>query len=98
MSSVTIVETEGQEMVFELDAMYAMLPTKQSCTVPHDMFNCDIDETNGLLKVNPMYKTSVDGIFAVGDTMTPFRTVANAIASGNMAGAIANMELSQSEF
>ena len=98
MSSVT-VGGEGNSQIIELDAMYAMLPTKQSCTVPHDMFGCDVDETNGLLKVNPMsYKTNVEGIFAVGDTMTPFRTVANAVASGNMAGAIANMELSQAEF
>ena len=45
-----------------------------------------------------MQKTSVANIYACGDNSIMMRSVANAVASGNIAGAIANGELVQEQF
>lgn len=46
----------------------------------------------GFIKVDDMMHTSVDGIYAAGDCMTMMRAVANAVATGNKAGAIINRD------
>ncbi len=47
----------------------------------------------GYPMVDPFQKTTVDHAFACGDNTTMFRLIANAVAAGNKAGAVANMEL-----
>jgi thioredoxin reductase len=45
-----------------------------------------------------MQKTTVEGVFACGDNSSMVRSVANAVATGSMAGAMINMELSKEGF
>lgn len=47
----------------------------------------------GLLQVDMMQRTTVSGLYAAGDVASPLRSVANAVAQGNMAGAAINMDL-----
>jgi thioredoxin reductase len=43
--------------------------------------------------VDDFQKTSVPGIYAVGDATTPMRSVSSAVAAGTLAGAMLNREL-----
>lgn len=45
-----------------------------------------------------MHKTTINGVFACGDNSSGLRSVANAVSSGNMVGAIVNMELCNEQF
>lgn len=80
----------------DFEATYASIPFKQHLDIP-ELLGCEIDE-NGYIHVDMMNKTTVEGVFACGDSTTRMRSVANAIASGNVAGAVINMELSHADF
>lgn len=90
-----------QKIIFEngkevpLQALYAKIPFEQNINV--DDLGCVITE-QGFIKVDIMQKTTVSGLFACGDTVTMMRSVANAVAQGNFAGAMVNKELSDDEF
>jgi thioredoxin reductase len=45
-----------------------------------------------------MQKTSVNNVFACGDNSSMMRAVANAVATGNMTGAVVNRELASESF
>lgn len=77
-------------------ATYAALPFKQHSDIP-ELLRCELNE-QGYLQVDMMNKTTVDGVFACGDNCSRMRSVANSVASGNMVGAIINMELSNENF
>jgi thioredoxin reductase len=47
----------------------------------------------GHMLVDDFQKTSVPGIYAVGDATTPMRSVSSAVAAGTLAGAMLNREL-----
>jgi len=79
-----------------LDALYAGVPFTQSSTIPESL-GCRLTES-GHIEVDAMQKTTEPGIYACGDCTTPLRSVASAVAAGNFAGAVANMELSQAQF
>jgi len=81
---------------FELKAIYARPHFEQHCQIPQ-MLGCDMDE-QGYIKVDAMQNTSVEGVFACGDCTTPFRSVANAVAGGNIAGAILNKKMIETTF
>ena len=85
---------DGSSEYFE--ATYAALPSKQHCDIP-ELLGCELNE-QGYIHVDMMGKTTVEGIFACGDNTTRMRSVANAVASGNVAGAVINMELSNQQF
>lgn len=74
-----------------IKAMYAGLPFVQHCNIPKSL-GCTIND-HGYIEVSTLFKTSVEGIYACGDNCGRMRSVANAVYSGNVAGAIANMEL-----
>ncbi len=74
-----------------LAALYASLPFRQHSDIPAKL-GCALDES-GYLVVDPFQKTTVDHVFACGDNTTMFRSIANAVAAGNKAGAVVNMEL-----
>ncbi|MEE9361385.1 MAG: NAD(P)/FAD-dependent oxidoreductase [Cellulophaga sp.] len=78
------------------EATYAALPFKQHSDIP-ELLGCELNE-QGYLQVDMMSKTTVEGVFACGDNTTRIRSVANAVASGNMVGAVINMELSNEQF
>lgn len=89
-----IVFKNGQEVV--LQALYAKIPFEQNINVSDDL-GCELTE-QGFIKVDMMQKTTVSGVFACGDNVTMMRSVANAVAQGNFAGAVVNKELSHEEF
>ena len=43
-------------------------------------------------------KTNIDGVFACGDNTGMMRSIANAVYTGNLTGAMVNKELSDEEF
>jgi len=84
----------GERLPFS--AIYAPLPFEQSSTIAVEL-GCELTE-QGFIQTDHFQKTSVPGVFACGDNCVPMRSVAQAVASGNVAGAMANMELSQESF
>lgn len=101
---VKVVHSSGQleKLVFadgseeEIDALYARLPFVQHCPIPEEM-GCKLT-AHGYIEVNEMKKTSLPGVYAVGDATYPMRSVANAVSSGNFAGAAINRELAAEQF
>jgi len=80
-----------------LKALYAALPFELNCKSLMETLGCTVTE-QGYLAVNDMQKTNVPGIFGCGDSTTMFRSVANAVRGGHVAGAVVNMELCSAEF
>lgn len=78
------------------DAMYAAVPFEQSCNIPTSM-GCEQIE-HGYIKCDDLQRTSIDGVFVCGDLASPMRSLAHAIAAGNMAGAAVNAELTLETF
>jgi thioredoxin reductase len=79
-----------------LDALYARVPFEQHSGIPA-MLGCAFDQ-QGYIQIDHAQKTSVPNVFACGDNCSPMRSVANAVAGGNLAGAMANMELAKVDF
>ncbi len=78
------------------DAVYAAIPSEQHCDIPAAL-GCELTET-GHIKTDQAHKTSVDGVYACGDNAGLMRSVAYAVAAGNLAGAMVNNELTQESF
>ncbi|PJJ67847.1 NAD(P)/FAD-dependent oxidoreductase [Chryseobacterium geocarposphaerae] len=83
----------GKEV--SLKALYAKIGFEQNINT--EDLGIELNE-NGFIKVDMMQKTNVPGVFACGDNVTMMRSVANAVAQGNFAGAVVNKELSEEEF
>jgi thioredoxin reductase len=79
-----------------LVALYAKLPFVQHCEIPKQL-GCELTD-QGHVKVDFLQKASVPGVFACGDNASAMRAVANAVATGNMAGAALNRELAEERF
>ncbi|MDW3647139.1 MAG: NAD(P)/FAD-dependent oxidoreductase [Bacteroidia bacterium] len=88
-----VLFADGTRQTF--DAVYASIPFRQSKLV--EILGCELTE-HGHIKVNEFQESSVEGIFACGDNSTPLRSVAQAVASGNFAGAYLNKVLVETEF
>ncbi|MEQ8244465.1 NAD(P)/FAD-dependent oxidoreductase [Fulvivirga sp.] len=80
----------------EFQAIYAGLPFEQHSQIPADL-GCEITEA-GFVKVDIMQKTTIEGVYACGDNSSGMRSVANAVAAGNVAGAVVNKELVDEKF
>jgi thioredoxin reductase len=89
-----VLFVDGSKMAFE--GIYAALPFTQHCSIPAAL-GCEITEM-GYIKVDNFQKTNIEGVFACGDNSTMMRAVAGAVSTGNMAGAMANGELSAAQF
>ena len=63
----------------------------------HTLLGCEINPA-GLVHVDGFQKTSVPDVFAAGDVSTGMRSVAEAVATGNKAGAVINKELVEEDF
>lgn len=81
---------------FPLSAIYSGPTTEQHCPIP-EMLGCELTE-QGLIKVDMLQKTTVENVFACGDSVSPLRSVAYAVATGNMAGAAANNQMVEEAF
>lgn len=88
-----VLFADGTRQTF--DAVYASIPFRQSKLV--EILGCELTE-HGHIKVNEFQESSVEGIFACGDNSTPLRSVSQAVASGNFAGAYLNKVLVETEF
>lgn len=88
-----IIFKNGKEV--SLKALYAKVGFEQNIKV--EDLGIELNE-NGFIKVDMMQKTNIPGVFACGDNVTMMRSVANAVAQGNFAGAVVNKELSEEEF
>ncbi len=78
------------------DVLYAAIPFKQHSNIAESL-GCELTES-GHLKVDPFQKTNVPGIFACGDNSTAMRSVSNAVATGGIARAMVNNELTMEMF
>lgn len=74
-----------------LNALFARIAFKQHCDLPTQL-GCELNEM-GYIKTDDFKRTNISGIYAAGDNTTPFRSVAFAVAAGNLAGAVLNKEL-----
>lgn len=79
-----------------LDALYAHVWFEQHSEIPASL-GCEFTE-QGFIKVDAGQHTTVPGVLACGDNSSMMRSVANAVASGNLAGAMVNRELTQESF
>ncbi|GEO05643.1 thioredoxin reductase [Adhaeribacter aerolatus] len=91
-----------QHLVFQdkskmaMRAVYARLPFKLHSDIPVAL-GCELTE-QGYIKVDILQRTTIPGVAACGDHTILMRSVANAVASGAMAGAGINKELIEEEF
>lgn len=79
-----------------ITALYARLGFTQHCDIPEDL-GCEMTE-QGHIKADMLMKSSVAGVYACGDNITPMRSIANAAYNGSVAGAALNMELINESF
>ena len=79
-----------------LQAVYAKADFVQSSDI-HLTLGIELTE-QGHIKVDPMQRTNISGVYACGDTTTQFRSVSFAVSTGTMAGAACNKELIDQDF
>lgn len=102
ISEIEHIEGALKSIIFKdkskvsFDVAYAAIPFTQHCDIPVSL-GCEITE-QGHIKINEMQKTTISDIFACGDNSNMMRSVANAVSSGSIAGAMANGEFVQEEF
>lgn len=89
-----IVFSDGSKAQF--DALYAGPHFIQHSNIPMQL-GCELTEM-GHIKTDSMQKTTVKGVFACGDNANMMRSVAGAVAAGNIAGAMVNKELVEEVF
>lgn len=77
--------------IFPIEVIYSRPKFEQHSSIAKQL-GSTFDE-QGLIQVNMFQQTNVEGLFACGDSTTLMRSVANAVASGNMAGAAVNNQL-----
>jgi thioredoxin reductase len=85
---------DGTERNFR--ALYAAVPFLQHTELPQSL-GCSLTES-GLLEISGTQETSVPGIYACGDNTNMLRSIANAVYSGNFAGAVLNKVLTDEQF
>jgi len=78
------------------DALYAGVPFKQHSDIPKSL-GCEFTE-HGYIHIDSLQKTTVPGVFACGDNSNFMRSIANAVYSGNLTGALVNKELADEQF
>lgn len=78
------------------EVIYVQLPFKQQCDIPAKL-GMEMTE-KGFIFISHAMETSIPGIYAAGDCLSFFRSVAHAVASGNKAGAIINKCLIEEDF
>jgi len=81
---------------FDLKAIYSRPAFEQHCKIP-ELLGCELTE-QGYIKVDMFQKTSITNVFACGDNTSPMRSVANAVATGSLVGAITNNLMTEEEF
>ena len=78
------------------EVIYTQLPFIQQCSIPEKL-GLEMTE-KGFIYISKCMETSVQGIYAAGDCLSLFRSVAHAVASGNKVGALINKCLIDEDF
>ncbi|WP_026461519.1 NAD(P)/FAD-dependent oxidoreductase [Adhaeribacter aquaticus] len=89
-----VIFEDGSQL--EFNAIYAAIPFTQHSDIPLSL-GCELTE-QGYIQVDSFQKTTVEGVFACGDNSVMMRSVANAVYSGNFAGAMVNNLLTAADF
>ena len=89
-----VVYADGSREAFE--AIYAAVPFEQHSDIPRQL-GCELTEM-GHIKVDEFQKTTIEGVYACGDNSSMMRSVASAVYTGNLAGAVVNKELTEERF
>lgn len=84
------------DTLHELKVMYAKVNFEQHCNLPEHL-GCVTDNL-GLIKVDEMQKTNIEGVYAAGDNTSMGRSLSIAIAAGTRAGAALNAEICAEDF
>lgn len=87
-----LILDSGQRI--DADVLYVMSGLEQSDLIQE--LACGLTDS-GHLQVDAMNQTTIPGVFACGDNVNLMRSVAAAVAAGNMTGAMVNMLLAQQE-
>ncbi len=111
-NNIAVIETELAELVHEnghlqhllfkdgtvmpMDALYVKASFSQHSAIPLSL-GCELTE-QGHIKTDGFQKTTIPGVFACGDNSSMMRSVASAVACGNIAGAMVNKELVDEQF
>lgn len=111
-NNIEIIETEIEELkhqngmveslilsdgkVLNFEAVYGAFPFTQHSDIAESL-SCEMTEM-GHIKIDQFQKTNVAGLLACGDNSSPMRSVANAVYTGNLAGAMVNAELTAESF
>lgn len=74
----------------KVNFMYTKTDLKQNTSIPIDL-GCELTD-EGYIKVDPMQRTTIPGIFSCGDNSSQMRTLANAVSTGTTAGMVLNKE------
>lgn len=86
--------TDGSQVLF--DAIYASVPFIQHSQIPQELGSELNDQ--GYIKTDSFQMTNIEGVFTCGDNTSPMRSVANAVAAGNLTGAMVNYILTEENF
>ncbi len=86
----------NNEQTLEVAALYAPLKVQYNNGLAYQL-GCDLG-AEGFVKRNGQMKTNVPGVLACGDVSGAARSVAVAVASGNLAGISANEALCSENF
>lgn len=89
-----VIFSDGTKKSF--DALYAALPFAQHSEIPKSL-GCEQTE-QGYIKVSPFQETTISGVFACGDNSNMMRSIANAVYTGNLTGAVVNGKLVEESF
>lgn len=87
LSGITFID--GSTLAVK--AAYIRTPFVQHSLLPEKL-GCEITP-EGYIKTNAMQQTTIDGVYACGDSISPMRAVAHAVFTGTMAGISASKEL-----
>lgn len=89
-----VVFKDGSRIGF--DGIYAAIPFTQHTDIPVSL-GCSLTES-GYIEIDHFHKTTAKGIYACGDNSSMMRSVANAVHTGNLTGAMVNKELTDELF
>jgi thioredoxin reductase len=90
----SVIFEDGTSKIYK--ALYAGIPFTQHSAIPKSL-GCELTEM-GHIKIDPTQKTTLEGVYACGDNSTLMRSVANAVFSGNLTGAMINKDLTIESF
>lgn len=90
----SVIFNDGTKLAF--DVAYAAIPFLQHSDMPFSL-GCELNE-DGYIKIDAFQKTNIQGVYACGDNSNRMRSVAHAVYSGNLTGAVVNGELTNEQF